>query len=253
MSKKEIDDWLEQRLPNVRKNLSIFTKEEVGGLYHLSTNGKIKDFTPRISTGKFLVNEDLTTPRISTSDCLFGCVNGAFNLEDEFIYNQTNKPHYSEDTEGKYLGGYYIYSFDYEYTVKPNPILMSDTDYTNEYWLVTYNKDTVKYTPKIVGKLFVLQVMYDRPNKENNRMGLNAKRGRVHLCLSIDVDNFKLTNTKSVNKGYYLLDTNNPCYIEIFSKSPDIIISEISESDFKEKKKLNASLLSYEKVKFLSW
>jgi hypothetical protein len=46
---------------------------------------------------------------------------------------------------------------------------------------------------------------------------------------------------------------NSPCYIEIFSKSPDIIISEISESDFKEKKKLNASLLSYEKVKFLSW
>ena len=95
--------------------------------------------------------------------------------------------------------------------------------------------------------------MYDRPNKENNRMSHKAKRGRVQLCLSIDVDNFKLTNTKSVNKGYYLLDTNNPCYIEIFSISPDIIISEISESDFKEKKKLNASLLSYEKVKFLSW
>ena len=90
MDKQEIDNWLEQRLPKVRKNLSIHTQEEVGGLYHLSTNGKIKDFTPRISTGKFLVDEDLTTPRISTSDCLFGCINGAFNLEDEFISSQTN-------------------------------------------------------------------------------------------------------------------------------------------------------------------
>ena len=109
MSKKEIDDWLEQRLPKVRKNLSMFTKEEVGGLYHLSTNGKIKDFTPRISTGKFLVNEDLTTPRISTSDCLFGCVNGAFNLEDEFIYSQTNKKLKTEiqlDTYGKRVNCY---------------------------------------------------------------------------------------------------------------------------------------------------
>ena len=44
MDKQEIDNWLEQRLPKVRKNLSIHTQEEVGGLYHLSTNGKIKDF-----------------------------------------------------------------------------------------------------------------------------------------------------------------------------------------------------------------
>ena len=57
----------------------------------------------------------------------------------------------------------------------------------------------------------------------------------------------------SVTLTKVLFRTNNPCYIEIFSESPDIIISEISESDFKEKKKLNASLLSYEKVKFLSW
>ena len=254
MSKEDIDYWLEQRVPDIKKNLKVIDFSEIGNLYHLSTFGKIKEFTPRISTGKYLVNEDLTTPRISVSDCLFGCFNGAFNPEDDFVNQPVDREYYSSSSQGKYLGGYYIYSFDYEYAIKPNQKIINDTLFINEYWLVTYNKETIKYVPKIVGKVFVNKITIGESLKGKHRLDKkNVDRGEIEFCLEIDIDDFKLTVDKSVNKGKYILSTSIPCYIDINNKKLDINITEIAEAEYKKNKKLNASLLNYTEPNFLKW
>lgn len=250
MSKEDIDYWYSLREPNIKKNLKIVNQEDIGLLLHVSTNGKIKEFIPRISTEKYLVNEDLTTPRISTADTLFGCINGAFNIDSDFIYKHPNSKHDDYSVKGKYLGGYYIYTFDYEYAVKPNKKAMEDTKYTNEHWLVTYNKQTIKYIPRIIGKFFVKSITYDTPMTDKAKI---ISRGITEICLEIYEDNVKLTLHKSLSKGAYLIETNNPCYIDITDKNANVIVKEIPDGEFKEKKKLNASLLNYTEPNFLKW
>ena len=250
MSKEDIDYWYSLREPNIKKNLKIVNQEDIGLLLHVSTNGKIKEFIPRISTEKYLVDEDLTTPRISTADTLFGCINSAFNIDSDFIYERVNTPHGDATVKGKYLGGYYIYTFDYEYAIKPNKKAMEDTKFTNEHWLVTYNKQTIKYIPRIIGKFFVKSVTYTKPLGDESKI---ISKGTTELYLETYEDNIKLTLHKSLNKGTYLIETNNPCYIDITNKNANVIVKEIPDGEFKEKKKLNASLLSYAEPNFLKW
>lgn len=130
--------------PKVSKHLKPVPRAdlETQTLYHVSLNHEIPVFIPQVSA-RTVENEDVRVPRICTATNLLGCLVGYSAMWGDY-YNKQNKE------------GWAVYEFDFELAVRPTETLLPDRNETGEYWLITYNKETREYRPKIQGNIFLV-------------------------------------------------------------------------------------------------
>jgi hypothetical protein len=155
MSIKEINDILDVSNPLIKKNLKVVSSKEFKYPYllHISTNRQQK-LTPNVSTRR-MNDEDNTFPRIHCSTTLLGCIIGYGAVIDNHLW-----------TSKEFKGGYYIHFIEFDYCGIPNSNLTPDRSESDEHWLFSYNKETVTYPVKDVGKMFVTELV--RTNEDKN-------------------------------------------------------------------------------------
>jgi len=129
--------------PKVSKHLKPVAKEdlETKTLYHVSLDHSIPVFIPQVSA-RTVTDEDVRVPRICTATNLLGCLVGYSAMWGDY-YNKQNKE------------GWAVYEFDFDLAVRPTETLLPDREETGEYWLITYNRETREYRPKIQGNIWL--------------------------------------------------------------------------------------------------
>ncbi len=146
----DIKDFLSRVNDKVKRNVEIITPDELGQDYvlHIATIN-FSSLIPNVSR-RGAWSEDNTVTRIHTSTDLMGCIRGHAGVVD-LALNSIVTSSKSEE----YRGGFYIYQIPFKVALKPNTKLVYDSDYTNEVWLVPYNRETRVYKPSIVGKMVI--------------------------------------------------------------------------------------------------
>lgn len=136
--KGKIYQYLEPLLgEETTKELKLFSANEINRpLYHVSMNTNIKAFTPKVSK-RTVKGEDRTVARISTSPSLVGCLNGYQSILDDMLKRK----------EKNFEGLYRVYELPYQYAIKPSKKLLQDVDISDEYWLVSWKKETWSTVP----------------------------------------------------------------------------------------------------------
>lgn len=132
---------LEFLSPKVTKHLKAVEREDLPTktLYHVSTDPNIPVFIPQVSA-RTVTDEDVRVPRICVAANLTSCLVG---------YGAMWRDYYDE----KVKKGWTIYEFDFELAVRPSAELLPDQKQTDEYWLISYGKETREYKPKVIGTL----------------------------------------------------------------------------------------------------
>lgn len=244
VNKKNMERYLENLEPTVRKNLKIVSSEDLGQdyLYHLSTDRNIKKFTPRL-TRRSMEDEDRTLPRISTSPSLVGCILGHKNIIKDFTSLERKK--------NVFHGGHYIYGFKFDLAVVPKPKLLPDVNETDEVWIVPHSSDNWEIKSDIIATFFILKLTSDN-NRSNKRIGV--VRQSIQIVLDIQTDaGLKINNQLDLLKGYWVLDINNVNNGYTVDESEIDNVVEITEEKYKELKKTNVSLLSIDEYPSAKW
>ena len=127
--------------PKVTRHLKAVERDKLPTktLYHVSTDPNIPVFIPQVSA-RTVDNEDVRVPRICVAANLTSCLVGYGAMWRDF-YDEKQKT------------GWAIYEFDFDLAVRPSPELLPDQKQTDEYWLISYSKETREYKPKVVGNL----------------------------------------------------------------------------------------------------
>lgn len=153
----DIEEYVGNQKPKVRKNIEIVkANPDYPYMLHGSVNGNIKEFVPRLAERPG-PKEDKTVPRVHVSDSVIGCVEGMNELVWHLMYGYSG---YGSNEKVDFKNGWYIYKLPFEYCLKPNEELVYDVGWSNEHWLVPYNKETKKYKGEIIAKLIVSEVKY---------------------------------------------------------------------------------------------
>ena len=227
-----MDTFLSLLPDKVKKGTKIVTSEQLGmkHLLHISTNGKIKEFTPFI-TQRSANNEDRTVPRISTAPTLLGCLIGYCAATTDFQYPL--------DENRSYKGGWYIYGIPFEKAIKPAANLLWDQRYSDEHWLVTYNEDTRHYKPVILGKVFYKEIV------SVARTGKMPFK-KVTMLVEVNSDEpLKFGANVSLTKGYWEITGDEPSNnVESWKHDKEYAVKEISKAEYSGIKKLSADMLS---------
>ena len=142
----DIEEYVGNQKPKVRKNIEIVkANPDYPYMLHGSVNGNIKEFVPRLAERPG-PKEDKTVPRVHVSDSVIGCVEGMNELVWYLMYGYSG---YGSNEKVDFKNGWYIYKLPFEYCLKPNEELVYDVGWSNEHWLVPYNKETKKYKGEI--------------------------------------------------------------------------------------------------------
>ena len=137
----DIEEYVANQKPKVRKNIEIVkANPDYPYMLHGSVNGNIKEFVPRLAERPG-PKEDKTVPRVHVSDSVIGCVEGMNELVWYLMYGYNA---YGSNEKVDFKNGWYIYKLPFEYCLKPNEELVYDAGWSNEHWLVPYNKETKK-------------------------------------------------------------------------------------------------------------
>ena len=223
----------------VKNNVKIVTPKDIGQdtLYHLTTR-KSNKFIPAISKNA-APSEDNTLPRIHVSTHLIGCIQGYSIILSDILKTDI---YFKEDREVPH-GEYFIYTFKYDYALRPNKRLVYDADITNEHWLITYNEKTKYYTPIETNRIFVSSLIVE-PNK--------IKGKDFHIMFNLSVENsLRVDDKTTLPKGYYQL--------EVVFNNNDLLFRlngyrEINKIEYQKDKELKTVLLNFtEKTKLSSW
>lgn len=218
---QDFQKYYDLLLPKVKKNVEIITPETLGQSFLLRIDKKPASFFIPFISRRSYDDEDNTTPRIPTSDNIIGCILGQAAVPYDFY---TEKNH-----------GFYISMINFDYALKISTKLVKDADIVNEHWLVTYNKETLKYPAKQIGKLFVTKVEDTRsPGRKS------LFKSTVTFLIQIDESiKIRYTENKVISKGYYecILDNTHLERMDIKS---------ISEVQYMKEKELSATMLSLE-------
>jgi len=181
-----IEEFLKLQRPKVKNNVEIITPEDLGQNFFLHIDIKTPPvFFPMVSK-RAMHGEDNNVPRITVCDNIVDCIRGYCAVYDNFINNKAFS--------------YEINILYFEKALKPNNKLVPDADYTNEYWLVTYNKETSKYKPLTTGGFFIKDLVLTANVGENINRKLAS--GTIYLHHNYD-ENIKLDREISIPKGYY--------------------------------------------------
>lgn len=234
MSIEEINDTLSKQLPVIKPNVKILTPKDVGFNYllRIDTEKKTgKKFFPRIANTQ-ADSEDRTLPRIVGSPYILGCIIAVPSINPNYRFQITN--------------GFYIHELAFEYCLQPSKKLVFDADSTNELWLITYNKDTVKYTSKLSGELLVKEYIIT-PYSEDKKNVYQKCRITV-LVNVIKKDGLWFNKKIKLEQGYYSVtfnieETKNDYSVTTLdSDYKNVVISTILEVDFNKCKKSQTSL-----------
>lgn len=142
MSKEAITDMLRLSFGDkLLNNFTILDKERYDHpLYHVSDNGKIKEFTPRFST-RLYTGETKAIMRTSTATSIINCHKG---LGAIVPYEEPSGPR-----------EYFIYEMEWDYCVIPTKKEVPDIQYTKEHWLLAFDLDHRVYKGEVISTFFL--------------------------------------------------------------------------------------------------
>lgn len=235
-----IEDYIRLLPDAVSRELKIVTPETLGQDFflHLSINQDKKPYTPFVSR-RGANQEDNSTPRVTVSDSLFGCLNGYAGLVDEIFMDP------------QYKRGVYINLLPFEFAVKPSKKLVYDQEQSNEHWLLPFNEDNKVYKFDRIGKLFIVN-MNTVPDDSQRKYSTYFD---IYIELSTD-KTIKFSKEIFLKKGYYSIKNIPNCTNEKIShkKQYDIFCEEITKKQYDERKVISAATLSYkEKPLITKW
>jgi hypothetical protein len=136
-------------------------------------------------------------------------------------------------TDMDFSGVFTLYAIPFEYCIRPKGNLVADGLQTREHWLVTYNRETESYTPRVLGRFFYESVKLYRPRQEVV----------YEMMLQVTEDDVYLTKNFLVDRGYYRVIGSSPRVFKKRSatrKPMDLVsIDEISKADWDRMKANN--------------
>ncbi len=200
-----------------------------GVLYHISqsipdANGECI-YIPQISR-RAAPSEDRTTPRVTVSPTLQGCLVG-YNT----FSSLANTPVAREKTGKRpYLGGLYIYEIAFDVALAPNEKLVFDSRASGECWLLPFDKDHLQYKGKCVGKVF--------PVAKSQLIWESDRTEAIDLIVEVDKEAMSLHHRHSLPKGFHEVrfTGNQEC-------SPGITLTQ---GEYNTRKNQSASLLHHQ-------
>lgn len=239
MTERELLDlYLRTLSPKVNKNVVINDTKQP--LYHISFNGDIKSFVPFIGHRQSN-SEDRTVPRVCVGSDLLGCLMGFADLFSCFV---TITP--DGKSASKFKGGWKIYTFDYDYALKPNKQMCGDAEITGEQWLVAYSAKSRQYKPRVIGEVVCKQIIITPVNKQ--------LPDKTHVFyLKVD-ESFWIDSKNEVVAGCYEVAVTN--IMDITDRNVDLkeFIKPIDISEYTKVKGQVAELLDLpSKPPYLNW
>lgn len=234
-----MDRYLETRSKVVFDNVEIVTPDDHDGypyMLHVSKNTNIKEFIPMIGDRQG-DKEDRTTPKVCVAPAVYSALIGYGLLFDENI-----RPNLVKQDTSHFKGGYVVYAFEYDCALRPNKKIIPYADMSDEHWLVAYNDDTSTYKGKQIAKFFVNSITVNKADS----VKMFAVNINVEMYIEVTDSKYGLmfTNGTVLKKGFYRSIGPDPTTIRNFKSIKSIKVESISESEYKEKKKLSAALLS---------
>jgi len=236
-AKEQMEKYLSNFNNGVKENVTIVTAEELGQrwLYHISTNGKIKQFVPSL-TQRSAQKEDRSVPRISTAPTIIGCLLGYQADIMEFLDNELGD---------SWKGGWYIYGFENECSLLPKKKLLTDIAISDERWLVPYTAQKWSYPAKVIGKLF-----YRTVSTQNVLKGKSIWECEVlfEVNRGCEVRAFKgLTLTE----GYWIMTFTRS--MKEWNTEDAQQVRQLTSSEYKGIKVVHADMLSYQEPPSATW
>lgn len=223
----------------ISAELTLETPRDIGRNYllHISKNNRIKTFTPMV-TRRSLTKENRSVVRVSTAPTILGCMLGySSTLYDFYDASTANKE--TGKPKDVFLGGWIIYGIPFTTAFKPSKKLLPDADVTGERWLVTYDKATLTYPTKPLGKIFFTEVTH--------RAGNKTARIEVEAYVEVLSSASLLFNTRTcLDKGYWKITFADMHRSRTVDTVPVLSVQAVSEKQYLEAKRLVASFLSFE-------
>lgn len=214
VEKQEIIEYLSALLGDAVSELTLFSAGEVNRpLYHVSMNPNVRIFSPKVSS-RTLSSEDRSVPRVSTSTSLIGCLNGYQSMFTDMAGRERKN----------FTGLYTVYELPYQYAVKPSKKLLSDVETSDEYWLVSWKKETYSIRPNTVCEFTIPQVQ--------TTYGSDGEDKRVTMFLKVLGESLYLTHDVKLVKGYYEITLRNYDYDYPLENNNKIEVKEITENDY---------------------
>lgn len=233
----------------VKSNAKVITPESIGQDYliHISMDTNIKKFVPFISPRQS-PKEDRTMPRVCVSSSLLGAMCGYAGMESDFLNFITGD---KATTGPTYRGGMKIYTIPFTTALEPGRKLVYDQHHSDEYWLVTYNKETVEYKPEPAGKMFFHSITFvSRDGKPP------VSDGMLYVEVTKE-DGLAFTPDIFLEKGYYIIEGPTPQFTTLTysdkTHKKNYTIKSIDRAEFLSVKNANAALLGYEVPTYMGW
>lgn len=256
IDEQEISNVLKLSNARVVKNTTIQTPETLGqnSLFHIALAKRTRLY-PSVSS-RSAPTEDNTLPRIHVSPDLIGCIRGYATIAKMASQNAPVKikkeTTISSPGPSIYKGGFYIHQIPFRCCLKPNYELVFDEDYTQEYWLITYNSQTLYYPTVIIGQMFPNFVTYypqtgSIPSEVTNFCLRIDKGSTISLSNITRYDYIKGKELeKKLLSGFYSFD-----FTEIAKGNKTLIhgisnVKEIDEKTYTENKLRAAAMLNFE-------
>lgn len=181
----EMEEYLGKLDPKAKKNVEIVTKYDLGQDFMLRVDLKTPGtFTPNmpISAAKA---EDRTSPRICVAPDLLSCFLGYAQVGYDF---HDYSPRYSYD----------ISKLPFDVCLKPNNKLVFDSEFTNEHWLVAYNRSSYRVKGEVVGKVHICEITYT--------LSPTGKGNDAHVKGYVEIrsgHSIRILPGKTLDSGYY--------------------------------------------------
>lgn len=175
-------------------------------------------------------SEDNTVPRVTVSDTLLGAMIG---------YAAVDRDYFSNECEG-----YIISAIDFDFCLKPTAKLVYDADRSNEHWLIGYNRSTLNYPTRQIGKVFITEYAI---NKQVVKGKLTSFPAEIILYVEVD-EPFLFGGKRTLEKGFYRIIAKNQSFTNNarFDDIKDYVIEKIDRRQYENKKKTVAATLSVE-------
>lgn len=230
MSDTTMDQFISTLPANIRKNVTVVTPDDIGQVmvYHISTDPGIRKFRPEVSR-RTAQDEDRSVPRVSTATSITGCIQAYQG--DVFDFNTV------PSKDSGYLGGWYIYGFEFKVALKPNGRVVYDAPYTNEIWLVPYQENEWEKRSRVLGKFFYQSMVH------------SWNRGRRYVqrtCLVEIKDSAPVHFAKDtwLDKGFWKVVLGEVSVDTPWDKVDVVSAEKITRGEFQEAKTVAADLLS---------
>lgn len=209
-----IKEYLAAMLAENINEITAYTAGEVNRpLYHISMNNDIKRFVPKVSN-RTCNKEDRSVPRISTSTSLVGCFNGYQSM--------------LSDMEGRkvknFNGLFTVYNLPFQYAIKPSYKLLPDVEVTDEYWLISWKRETYGIEPDKVAEFTIpkIETVY----------GSDGKDTTYHIYINVKTDKLYIDHEKCLDRGYYHLIFKGYNFNYPLSKNANILVERIKENEY---------------------